>query len=125
MRYVDGFVVPVPKRNVKAYLRMTRRLSRLWMEHGALAYMECAGDNLGVKGLVTFPRLAKLKRGETVFFSYTVYKSKADRDRVNKKVTADPRMKMQLQKLPFDMRRTAYGGFKAVVDIERQTQRAN
>jgi uncharacterized protein YbaA (DUF1428 family) len=120
MRYVDGFVVPVPKRNVKAYLSMTRRQSKIWMEHGALAYVECAGDELDTGGPVTFPRLAKLKPGETVFFSYTVYKSKADRDRVNRKVTADPRMKRQLKKLPFDLRRTAFGGFKAVVDIERK-----
>ena len=119
MRYVDGFVVPVPKRNVRAYLTMTRNQSRIWMDHGALAYMECAGDDLEHGGPVTFPRLAKLKPSETVFFSYTVYKSKADRDRVNKKVAADPRMKKQLKKLPFDIRRTAFGGFRVVVDVEK------
>ena len=116
MRYVDGFVVPVPKRNLRAYLSMTRRQSKIWMDHGALAYVECVGDELDTGGAVTFPRLAKLKPSETVFFSYTVYRSKAHRDRVNKKVIADPRMKRQLKKLPFDMRRTAYGGFKVVVD---------
>lgn len=117
MRYVDGFVVPVPKRKMQAYRRLAQKAGRIWMDHGALEYVECMGDDLKIPKMVTFPRLAKLKPGETVFFSYIVYKSRAHRDRVNKKVMSDPRLKVDMAKMPFDMKRMSYGGFKTLVDL--------
>lgn len=119
MRYVDGYVVPVPKRNLKAYLRMSRKMGRISMEHGALEYTECVADELMPNDVKAFSRLAKLKAGETVFFSWTAYKSKADRDRVSKKVREDPRIKNDVAKVPFDLRRTAFGGFKMLIDMAR------
>ena len=118
MRYVDGFVLPVPKKNLAAYRRMAQKGSRIWREHGALEYRECAGDDLNVKGPLPFPRLAKLKRGETVVFAWIVYKSRAHRDRVNAKVMKDPRMSTMMagKAMPFDFKRMAYGGFKILVD---------
>ncbi|HEV8599726.1 MAG TPA: DUF1428 domain-containing protein [Gemmatimonadales bacterium] len=118
MRYVDGFVLPVPKRKLEAYRRMAQRSGRIWREYGALEFRECAGDDLNVQMGVSFRRLARLKRGETVFFSWIVYKSRLHRDRVNAKVMADPRIaKMMAQKaMPFDVKRMAYGGFKVLVD---------
>jgi uncharacterized protein YbaA (DUF1428 family) len=119
MKYIDAFVVPVPKKNVAAYARMSRNAGKLWREHGALEYRECVGDDLKVKMGVPFPRLSKLKPGETVFFSWIVYKSRAHRDSVNKKVMKDPRMgkMMNMKAMPFDVRRMAYGGFKVLVDL--------
>ena len=119
MKYVDGFVIPVPKKNVAAYRRIARQAGKIWREHGALEYRECVGDDLKVKMGVPFPRLSKLKPGETVFFSWIVYKSRAHRDSVNKKVMKDPRMAkmMNMKAMPFDVRRMAYGGFKTVVDV--------
>jgi uncharacterized protein YbaA (DUF1428 family) len=119
MKYVDGFVVPVPKKNVPAYRRMSRQAGKLWREHGALEYRECVGDDLKMKMGKPFPRLSRLKPGETVFFSWIVYKSRAHRDSVNKKVMQDPRMAkmMNMKAMPFDVRRMAYGGFKALVDL--------
>src|SRR5262249_42433225 len=93
MRYIDGYVVPVPKRNLKAYLRLCRKMGRISLEHGALEYTECVADDLKAPDVAAFSRLAKLKAGETVFFSYTVYKSKADRDRVNRRIREDPRVR--------------------------------
>ncbi len=119
MPYVDGFVLPVPKKNMAAYRRIAKQAGKVWREHGALEYRECVGDDLNVKGgPLPFPRLAKLKPGETVCFSWIVYKSKAHRDRVNAKVMKDPRIaKMMNQKaVPFDCKRMAYGGFKVLVD---------
>jgi len=119
MKYVDGFVLPVPKKNVQAYCRMSRQAGKIWREHGALEFRECVGDDLKVKMGVPFPRLSKLKPGETVFFSWIVYKSRAHRDSVNKKVMKDPRMAQMMGKgpMPFDPKRMAYGGFKALVDL--------
>ena len=119
MKYVDGFVVPVPKKNVPAYRRMAKQAGKIWREHGALEYRECVGDDLKVKMGLQFPRLSRLKSGETVFFSWIVYKSRAHRDSVNKKVMQDPRMAkmMNMKAMPFDVRRMAYGGFKALVDL--------
>ena len=115
--YVDGYVVPVPKRKVQAYRRIAQRAGKVWREHGALEFRECVGDDLAVKGMVPFPRLARLKPGETVFFSWVVYKSRAHRDRVNRKVMKDPRIaRMSEEEMPADMRRMAYGGFKVLVD---------
>ncbi len=118
MRYVDGYLLPVPKKNLRAYVRMARKAGQVWREHGALDYKECAGDDLKVKGLLPFPRAARMKRGETVVFSWIVFKSRADRKRVNAKVMKDPRLAtmMDVKSLPFDFKRMAYGGFKVVVD---------
>jgi uncharacterized protein YbaA (DUF1428 family) len=120
MPYVDGFVLPVPKKNLKAYKRMAQKAGKIWRKHGALQFRECVGDDLNVKGAVlTFPRLMKPKRGETVFFSFIVFKSKADRDRVNAKVMKDPSLAsmMDMKSAPFDFKRMAYGGFKVLVDL--------
>jgi uncharacterized protein YbaA (DUF1428 family) len=120
MPYVDGFVIPVPKRNVPAYRRMAQKAGRVWREHGALQFVECVGDDLDVKGMgATFPRRMALKRGETVFFSFIVYKSRAHRDRVNARVMKDPRLSsmMEGKAMPFDVKRMLYGGFKALVNL--------
>lgn len=115
MSYVDGFVLVVPKKNLKAYFRMARLGARVWRKYGALGYKECVGDDLNVKMGVPFPRIMKLKPGETVLFSFIVFKSRAHRDRVNAKVMKDPRLAAQTT-MPFDIKRMAYGGFKAVVE---------
>ncbi len=118
MSYVDGFVLPVPKKNLKAYLRMAKKAGRIWREHGALEYRECAGDDLTVKMGKPFPRSVNVKPGETVVFSWIVYKSRSHRDRVNAKVMKDPRLKGMCDEkaMPFDVKRMAYGGFKVLVD---------
>jgi len=117
MAYVDGFLLPVPKRNLAAYRRLARAAGKVWMEHGALGFHECVGDDLDIKGLVPFPRVAKAKAGETVMFSWIVFKSRAHRDRVNAKVMADPRLAKMPAKMPFDVKRMAYGGFKPLVSL--------
>jgi uncharacterized protein YbaA (DUF1428 family) len=116
-RYVDGFVLPVPKKNLQAYLRIARKAGKIWREHGALEYFECAADDVKTGKLTSFPQSVKLKPSETVFFSWIVFKSRAHRDRVNKKVIADPRLAsmMDPKAMPFDMRRMSYGGFKVLV----------
>jgi len=118
MRYVDGFVLPVPKKNVQAYRRIAQKAGQIWREHGALEYRECAGDDVKVGKLTSFPRSVKLKRNETVFFSWIVFKSRAHRDRVNAKVMKDPRLvaMMDSKAMPFDAKRMIYGGFKTLVD---------
>ena len=118
-RYVDGFVLPVPKRNIQKYRRIAQKAGRIWLEHGALEYRECAGDDLNTKMGLPFARTVRAKRGETVFFSYIVYKSRAHRDRVNAKVMKDPRLAsmMDPKAMPFDDKRMAYGGFKVLVDL--------
>jgi uncharacterized protein YbaA (DUF1428 family) len=117
MSYVDGFVIPMPKKNVKAYTKMAKIASKVWMEHGALEYRECVGDDLEAAGVTSFLKLAKVKPDETVVFAWIVYKSKADRKRVLKLVMADPRLQemMAQKEMPFDVRRMTYGGFKTVV----------
>jgi uncharacterized protein YbaA (DUF1428 family) len=119
MKYVDGFVLPVPKKNLAAYRRMAKKAGKVWREHGALDYKECAGDDLNVKMGLPFPRLVKPKPGETVVFSYIVFKSRAHRDRVNAKVMKDPRVADMCdpKKMPFDVKRMAYGGFKVLVGL--------
>ena len=119
MPYVDGFVLPVPRRNVQAYVRMSRRAGKVWRDHGALEYRECAGDDLKTQMGMPFPRTARAKAGETVFFSWIVYRSRAHRDRVNARVMKDPRMAkmMDTKKMPFDLKRMAYGGFKVLVNL--------
>ena len=118
MRYVDGYVLPVPRKNLPAYRLMSRKAGKIWREHGALEYRECAGDDLQVKWGMPFPRALKLKRGETVVFSWIVFKSRADRDRINAKVMKDPRLNdMDPKKMPFDVKRMVFGGFKTFVDL--------
>jgi uncharacterized protein YbaA (DUF1428 family) len=119
-RYVDGFVVPVPKRKLAAYKAMARRAGKVWIEHGALEYVECVADDVKWGKRTSFPRSVKMKRpAETVFFSYIVYKSRRDRDRIMKKVMADPRLAdmMDMKNLPFDAKRMIFGGFKPVVEM--------
>ena len=119
MAYVDGFVIPIPKKNVAAYRRIARVAGKVWREHGALEFRECAGDDLKAQMGVGFPQRVKVKPGETVVFSWIVYKSKADRDRVNKKVMNDPRLAsmMDPKAMPFDPRRMCMGGFKSIVSL--------
>jgi len=119
MKYVDGYVLPVPKKNLQAYRRMARKAGRIWREHGALEVRECVGDDLKVKMGMSFPRTIKLKPGETAVFSWIVFKSRADRDRVNAKVMKDPRLAtmMDPKAMPFDDKRMVYGGFKVLVDL--------
>jgi uncharacterized protein YbaA (DUF1428 family) len=117
MKYVDGFVIALPTKNIAAYKKMSSKAGKVWMEYGALAYLEGVGDDVNTKYGLPFPKLAKLKKGETVVFSYIVYKSRAHRDRVNKKVMSDPRLDMDPKKMPFDMKRMSHGGFKSIVDM--------
>ena len=118
-RYVDGFLLPVPKKKLDVYRRMSARAGRVWRELGALEYRECAGHDLANKFGVPFTRAAKTKPGETVVFSWIVYKSKAHRDRVNKQVMKDPRIAkmMDPKDMPFDVKRMAMGGFRVIVDL--------
>jgi len=118
MSYVDGFVIPVPKRKVAAYRKMAQLGKREWMKHGALEYFECVGDDLAsMPGASNFKTLAKLKAGETVFFSFIVYRNKAHRNAVNKKVMAS--MPSMPKEMPFDMKRMAFGGFRALVKARK------
>jgi uncharacterized protein YbaA (DUF1428 family) len=115
MRYVDGYVLPVPKKKLKAYLRMAQLGKKTWRKHGALDYKECVGDDLKVKWGTTFSRMMKLKPGETVVFSYIVFKSRAHRDRVNARVMKDMEKAGMPTDMPFDVKRMVYGGFKVSV----------
>jgi len=116
--YVDGFVLPVPKKNIAAYARLAKKASKLFREHGALEYKECVGDDLDVKMALPFPKSIKSKPGETVVFSYIVYKSRSHRDRVNGQIMKDPRIHALCdpKNMPFDCARMLYGGFKAIVE---------
>jgi len=118
MGYVDGFVVPVPKKKLAAYRRMASKAGKVWREHGALDYKECVADDVKRGKQTSFPQSVKLKPGETVVFSWIVYRSRAHRDRVNAKVMADPRLAsmMNPNELPFDGMRMFWGGFKVIVD---------
>ena len=117
MHYVDGYVLPVPRKNLPAYRRIARAAAKIWREHGALEYRECAADDLDVKWGVPFPRQLKLKPGETVVFAWIVFKSRAHRDRVNAKVMKDPRLaNVDAKAMPFDCARMVYGGFKVMVE---------
>ena len=118
-KYVDGFVVPVPKRNLDAYRRQARRAGKIWIEHGALEFKECVAEDVQAGELTSFPQSVQLKRGETVVFSWIAFKSRAHRDRVNAKVLADPRLAdaMDSKSQPFDAKRMIYGGFETMVDL--------
>jgi uncharacterized protein YbaA (DUF1428 family) len=118
MAYVDGFLLPLPKKKMQVYRRIAQRAGKIWRKHGALEYRECVGDDLKPKWGALFPRSVRLKPGETVVFSWIVYRSRTHRDSVNKKVMKDPRMlKMMEEAMPFDLKRMAYGGFKVIVDL--------
>jgi len=116
MRYVDGFVLPIPRKNLAAYRRLANVGARLWKKHGALEYFECLGDDLKVPFGMPFTRLSKLKPGETVAFSFIIFKSRAHRDAVNARVMKDPLLAKMPKKMPFDPKRMAYGGFKVLVE---------
>ena len=117
MQYVDGFVLPVSNKNLAAYRRLARKAGKIWMEYGALAYVECVADDVKPGKVTSFPQSVKLKPDETVIFSWIVYKSRAHRDRVNKQVMADPRLAgMDPKTLPFDGKRMIWGGFKGLVE---------
>jgi uncharacterized protein YbaA (DUF1428 family) len=119
MRYVDGYVLPVPKKNVAAYRRMAQKAGKVWRDHGALEYIECVADDVKPGKHTSFPQSVKLKPGETVVFAYIVYKSRADRDRINAKVMKDPRLAnmMDSKAMPFDGKRMFWGGFKTLVEL--------
>lgn len=118
MPYVDGFVLAVPKRKLEQYRRMSRAAGKVWREYGALEYRECVGDDIDVKFGLPFPKLARVKPGETVVFSWIVYKSRGSRDRINAKVMKDPRIgKSMKDPMPFDVKRMAMGGFRVFVDL--------
>lgn len=119
MSYVDGFVLPVPKRNLAAYRRMARKAGKVWMDHGAVEYRECVAEDVKPGKITSFPQSVKLKRGETVVFAWIVFKSRAHRDRVNNKVMKDPRLAdmMDPKSMPFDSKRMIYGGFEVMIDL--------
>jgi uncharacterized protein YbaA (DUF1428 family) len=122
MAYVDGFIVPVPKQKLDAYRRLSRKAGKVWREHGALEYKECVADDVPVGKVTSFPRSVKRKRNETVIFAWITYKSRAHRDRVNKKVMSDPRLAdmmgaENMKNMPFDAERMIYGGFEVAVDV--------
>ncbi len=119
MAYVDGFVLPVPKANIEAYLKMAELAGKVWREHGALEYRECAADDVKPGTLTSFPQSVMLKDDETVFFSWIVYESRARRDEINAKVMADPRLAAMMDptNMPFDGKRMFFGGFEMRVDL--------
>jgi uncharacterized protein YbaA (DUF1428 family) len=115
-KYIDGFVVPVPKKNVEAYRRLAKKAGKVWLEYGALEYIECVADDVKKGKITSFPQSVKLKPNETVFFSWIVYKSRSHRDRVLAKVMKDPRL-AGMSEMPFDGKRMIYGGFKPLVTM--------
>jgi len=118
MSYVDGYVLPVPKKNLRAYARMARKAGKIWREHGAIEFRECVADDVKPGKYTSFPQSVKLKSGETVIFSWIVFKSRAHRDSVNTKVMKDPRLAemMDPKALPFDGKRMFWGGFRTLVE---------
>jgi uncharacterized protein YbaA (DUF1428 family) len=118
-RYVDGFVLPVPTGQLDAYCRMAEDAGRVWKEHGALQFVECVADDVKPGKVTSFPQSVQLKDGETVVFSFIVFRDRAHRDEVNAKVMADPRIKASMEgtEMPFDMQRMFYGGFRTLVDL--------
>jgi uncharacterized protein YbaA (DUF1428 family) len=119
MAYVDGFVLAVPKKSIEKYRAISRKAGKVWREHGAVEYVECVADDVKPGKLTSFPQSVKLKKGEVVVFSWIVYKSRAQRDRVNKKVMKDPRLGAMMTPgaMPFDAKRMIYGGFKTIVEM--------
>jgi len=120
-RYVDGFLLAVPKKKLAAYRRLSRRAGKIWMEYGALAYCETVADDVKPGKVTSFPQSVKLKPGETVVFSWIVYKSRRQRDRVNAQVMSDPRLAdMSPATMPFDGQRMIFGGFTTIVDLQAE-----
>ncbi|MFN0217266.1 MAG: DUF1428 domain-containing protein [Hyphomicrobium sp.] len=117
MSYVDGFIVPIPEKKLADYKKLARKAGKIWMEHGALSYVECIADDVPIGKLTSFPRSVKLEKGEVVAFSWIVYKSRAHRDAVMKKIMADERLKADMQTMPFDGKRMIFGGFKKLVEF--------
>jgi uncharacterized protein YbaA (DUF1428 family) len=117
MAYVDGFIVPVPKDKIEAYKALARTAGEVWKEHGALAYVECLGDDVPYGEVTSFPRAVQATDGETVAFSWIVYPSRAERDAILAKVMADPRLKGEMENMPFDGKRMIYGGFEAFLEM--------
>jgi|SRR6202521_2290315 len=117
MAYVDGFVLAVPKQQIEAYKELARKAGEVWKEHGALAYVECIGDDVPYGELTSFPRAVQAKDDEIVIFSWIVYESRPQRDAVNAKVMADPRLKRDMSDMPFDGKRLIYGGFEAWLQL--------
>ena len=118
-KYVDGFVLAVPKNSVEAYRQFSETAGKVWKEHGALEYRECVGDDMEAKDMVAFPKLAKAKPGEVVIFAYAVFESRKHRDAANKKIMADSRLTAMAGDVTglFDCKRMAYGGFKTIVQL--------
>jgi uncharacterized protein YbaA (DUF1428 family) len=117
MAYVDGFLLAVPKKNLAKYRAMAKKAGKIWMEHGALSYVECVADDVKSGKWTSFPQAVKLKAGEVVVFSYATYKNRGERDRIMKLVMNDPRMKMDEKNMPFDGKRMMWGGFKALIEM--------
>ncbi len=115
--YVDSIVTPVPKKNMAAYLKMAKKAGKIWIEHGALAYNECAADDVKKGKVTSFPQSVKMKPTETVCVCWIVYKSKKHRDQVLKKVMNDPRLEIEMSEMPFDGQRMIWGGFKPVISL--------
>lgn len=117
MAYVDGFVLAIPETRVADYRKLARKAGKIWLEHGALEYVECIADDVSAGKTTSFPRAVKPQDGEVVAFSWIVYRSRADRDAVLKKVMADPRLPKDMAQMPFDTKRMIYGGFKTIVEM--------
>lgn len=124
MSYVDGFVLAVPVANLDAYKKLARRAGKVWLEHGALQYVECVGDDVQPGKVTSFPQAVQLKKDEVVVFSWIVYRNRRDRDRINKKVMSDPRLADMGDpgKLPFDGMRMFWGGFKPMLELEAEQE---
>lgn len=117
MAYVDGFVVAVPKDRIEDYKTMARKAGELWKEYGAQAFVECVADDVPYGELTSFPRAVQAKDDEIVVFSWILYRSRAERDEINKKVMEDPRLKMDMENMPFDGKRMIYGGFETMIEM--------
>jgi len=117
MSYVDGFVVAVPRANIEPYKAMARLAGEVWKEHGALAYVECIGDDVPYGERTSFPRAVQATDEEVVVFAWIVYASRTDRDAINAKVMADPRLKESMANMPFDAKRMIYGGFESMIEL--------
>jgi uncharacterized protein YbaA (DUF1428 family) len=117
MPYVDGFIVAVPQKRLADYKKLARKAGKIWLEYGALEYVECIADDVPVGKVTSFPKAVKLKDDEVVAFSWIVYKSRSDRDAILKKVMADPRLHKDMAEMPFDGKRMIYGGFKTIVEM--------
>ena len=116
-KYIDGFLLPVPKKKLAAYRKIAAKAGKIWKKHGALEYRECILEDGKAEGLIPFPKAANVKPGETVIFSWIVYKSRAQRDEINAKIMADPRMKEMFAKTPFDAKRLIFGGFETFLEL--------